>query len=958
MTSRTSFFSAVLASEGMYCVVGLKKGSPRQTFVDTVEEIDGVVDGLMAQGYDAYFGCAKYANPLDGRTMQNAKWFKSFWLDLDCGEAKPYDSQNTALTALKDFVKVTGLPKPTIVNSGRGLHVYWTLTETIGYNDWKPTAEAFKKFCASHNLHADPAVTADSARILRIPYTLNYKDTPPRGVTVLLESQATTFDRFKEIVGATRASEDDSLPFATPNQRRPMDATTRALMGNSISKFSAIMRKGAYGKGCAQLIHIYKNQNEVTEPLWRAGLSIAVNCEDGELAIHKISHAHEDYDPQDTKFKATALIGKPYKCSTFNSLNPSGCEGCPNHGSITSPIQIGSQIAEAKAEDNIVVMRNATLEEEITVEIPEFPYPYFRGRNGGVYKRGLTSTKKIKKKDDEEESEEERDQLVYEYDFYVVKRLTDPEDGESLWMRLHMPKDGIREFSCPLSSVLSRDKFREVLAYQGVTALNKKLDNLMSYVTRWVNELQQVSEAEKARQQFGWCENDTKFILGNREITSSGVNYSPSSSATAQLAAMYTKKGVIHEWTKVANNYARKGNEVRAFTLFAGFGSALFKFNNLSGSIIHLTNNGSGVGKTTIQHMVNSIWGHPIETLLNQDDKYLARMHRISVLGNIAVTVDELTNMPDTEVSQTAYGLTHGRGRNRMQSQVNAERTNVLRWALIAITSGNKSLYDQLFNLKDFPEGELMRILEFNVSKTDDMSKTESDTAFNGMYDNYGVAGEMFIRYVIANLPEVKEMLAKVQRKFDKAAGITQRERFWSATAASAITAGIITKKLGLHNIDVAEVFKWAVETIGRMRVEVRPGVTGPLAQLGLFLNKYNTNMLIVNSTVDKRSGLTQAPVREPRGELITRFEPDTKQLFITVKVLREWCSKNQVSYKALVDDLDRTGAGLGILKKAMSRGSDMSTPAVSALVIDCAKATVLNPEDTDLPAPSYDDPE
>ena len=955
MTSRIPFLSSVLASEGLYCVVGLKKGAPRQTFVETTEEIDGVVEGLMAQGYDAYFGCAKYLNASEGRTAQNAKWFKAFWLDLDCGENKPYETQAEALDALKQFVKDTGLPRPTIVNSGRGLHVYWTLTQPIFYNDWKPTAEAFKKFCAAYNLYADPAVTADAARILRIPETLNYKDSPPKKVDMMVVSQPIEFGRFQAIVGVGPEEDDLELPFAAPAQRRPMDATTRALMGNSVSRFSTIMRRSAQGKGCGQLVHIYRNQQEIEEPLWRAGLSIAANCEDGELAIHKISHAHEEYDPKDTKLKADALVGKPYKCATFGGINPEGCADCPNKGKITSPIQIGAQIAEAKAEDNIVVMRNATLEEDITVEIPEYPFPYFRGKNGGVYRRGMPSDKPKKKDDEDDDSE--RDVLVYEYDFYVVKRLTDPDAGESLWMRLHMPKDGIREFSCPLSSVLSKDKFREVIAFQGVTAYNKKLDNLMAYVTRWVGELQQLSEAEKARQQFGWCDDDTKFVVGNREITAAGVNYSPSSAATAELATLYTKKGTVHEWARVANNYARPGNEVRAFTLFAGFGSALFKFTKLSGSIIHLTNNGSGVGKSTIQYMVNSIWGRPLETLMNQEDKYLARMHRISVLGNLPPTIDELTNMGDEEVSNMAYATTHGRGRNRMQSQVNAERSNLLRWSSIAVTSGNKSLYDQLFNLKDFPEGELMRILEFSVAKMDSMSKAESDEAFNGIYENYGVAGEVFMRYVIANLPEVKKMLGKIQRKFDKAAGLTQRERFWSATAACALTAGVISKKLGLHNIDVAAVYEWAVATIGRMRVEVRPGVAGPLAHLGLFLNEHNNNMLIVNSTVDKRSGLMEVPVREPRGELITRFEPDTKQLFITIKILREWCSENQISYKGLVEDLHRMGACLGTLKKAMSRGSDMSTPAVSALVVDCTKATALDPEDTTpLPSPSDDD--
>ena len=79
-------------------------------------------------------------------------------------------------------------------------------------------------------------------------------------------------------------------------------------------------------------------------------------------------------------------------------------------------------------------------------------------------------------------------------------------------------------FSCPLASVTSRDKFRDVVAYQGVTAYNAKLDGLMGYVTRWVNELQQMTEAEKARQQFGWHEDDTKFPkgVGKRQHGSAG----------------------------------------------------------------------------------------------------------------------------------------------------------------------------------------------------------------------------------------------------------------------------------------------------------------------------------------------------------------------------------------------------------------------------------------------------
>jgi hypothetical protein len=100
MTSRNLFLSAVLATDGLYCVVGLKKGTPKQQFVGTLDEVEALVDGLVEEGFDAYFGCAKFETD-EGRTAKNAKWFKAFWLDLDCGEGKPYENQAAAFILVK-----------------------------------------------------------------------------------------------------------------------------------------------------------------------------------------------------------------------------------------------------------------------------------------------------------------------------------------------------------------------------------------------------------------------------------------------------------------------------------------------------------------------------------------------------------------------------------------------------------------------------------------------------------------------------------------------------------------------------------------------------------------------------------------------------------------------------------------------------------------------------------------
>ena len=185
------------------------------------------------------------------------------------------------------------------------------------------------------------------------------------------------------------------------------------------------------GQGCAQLENIAVNQDTIEEPLWRAGLSVAAVCVDRDEAIHRISQGHPEYSPENTERKANQTKG-PYTCQTFEKLNPSGCEGCQHKDKISSPIQLGSEIA-ASEESTIVETTKAGKEE--VFDIPSYPFPYFRGKNGGVY---------IEIKDEDGNVDAVN---IYEHDLYIVKRLHDPAKGESVWIRLHLPKDGMKEFA-------------------------------------------------------------------------------------------------------------------------------------------------------------------------------------------------------------------------------------------------------------------------------------------------------------------------------------------------------------------------------------------------------------------------------------------------------------------------------------------------------------------------------
>ena len=100
-----------------------------------------------------------------------------------------------ALVALQKFRKHYKLPFPTaVVNSGRGLHIYWTLTRSYSRAEWLPVAERLKAACAEFGLEADQLVTADAARVLRIPSTHNFKGDPPLPVVLVRAS-----DNFAEL---------------------------------------------------------------------------------------------------------------------------------------------------------------------------------------------------------------------------------------------------------------------------------------------------------------------------------------------------------------------------------------------------------------------------------------------------------------------------------------------------------------------------------------------------------------------------------------------------------------------------------------------------------------------------------------------------------------------------------------------------------------------------------------
>lgn len=938
----TSFdlLEAVQPAEGWICVVGIAAdGAVRQQFVDSQEDFEGVVARFTAQQRNVYFGVARFATD-ESRTKDNVLSLKSFWVDIDCGPDKAklnpktgrpegYATQAEGLTALKSFVASIGLPIPIVVNSGRGVHAYWPLSTAVSREEWEPVAAKLRAMCNMHNFYVDPAVF-EVARIMRLPGTLNYKDSPPLPVSVLRMGKPVEFDALKEKLGV------DDAPVPSKS-KRGLTALGKAMQANVESSFATIMRKCGRGQGCAQLLSCYLERAELAEPRWFDALSVAKFCVDKDTAIHKLSSGHPDYDPHQVEKKILGIKG-PHTCAEFEKNNPGGCVGCPHYGNISSPIALGKTIARSEPLPADTHTSEEEDEEEEAPEIhriPPYPEPFFRGKHGGVY---------FLPPDEDAEPE-----LVYEHDFYVLKRMHDPMHGDVVCAKVHMPMDGVKEFVLSNAQLADKTELRRHLASHGVVCPEKKFQLIVSYLITSVRELQIKKKAELMRLQFGWVDKDSKFIIGDREITAEGIYHSPVSTTTATVAQHMDKAGTLEKWKEVFGLYGREGLEPHAFAALTAFGAPLLKFLGQSGAMINVIHPTSGSGKTTILRMCNSVYGHPKELCAKWDDTLNAKVMRLGIMNNLPFCVDEMTNMSPQDFSTLAYNMSQGRGKDRLKSSTNELRTNLTSWATISLCSSNAAFAEKLLTIKNSPDGELMRLLEYKIGFKDAIPVAEAKQYFDhDLLENYGHAGEIYVRWLVSNLEEAIHTARDVQAKLDRELKLTQRERFWSAILAANIAGGLIAKSLGLIDWNMKNIYRWAADMLLNSRSDNTPPLSDVSGILGDFINRHLQNILVVNEAVDMRSGmphLQAAPILEPRGALIIRYEPDTKRMYINASEFKKDCVERQINYRETIKLLDAKGIYIGSGTKRLSKGMKVAAPGVHAITLDCSNPDFISME-------------
>jgi hypothetical protein len=907
------FLRHILPSEGWYVTTVIDAGAPpKQRSFEDVDHLASMVNALSDKGHNVYYAVASFTQ--SGTRKANAvSRIKAFFLDIDCGEdtEKKYATKKDGLLALGEFVKAANMPKPMVVSSGNGWHVYWVLDRELEIGEWKPIAENLKAACRKHGFRVDPAVPADAARVLRPIGTVN-----PKGgneVKLAISAEPTTVEDMRQRLGTYGG---------VPARVQAISSTTKSRT-TLIDKLAVRQdyppaNPDVIVAKCAQINWAVSNQKDVTEPMWYGLIGVAAFCTNPEDTAIAWSSEHPTYSESETIRKLDhwkqATTG-PTTCAKFDSERPDVCKKCHFTGRIGSPARLGLQREEIEVAQ--------TAPDPMAFEVP-IPKPFKRTADG------------IKQVTDGTDVD------VCKFDLYPVGYGYDETLGYEVvryhWNRQHVGWKELRFRQAYLAQ--DNREFATAIADQGIVLSSKfQTASFQNMLRAYMDELRKIKAVTNLYSTMGWKENNTQFLIGDRIIRrdDSGsavvehINLAASSQRLGEK--LFDVKGDVKQWS-LFTSLIQKGNlPVHGFALGVAFSAPLYQFSGLRGVVISLCGP-TGSGKSIAQLWMQSIYGIPDKLHFTAKYTQNAVFSRFGFYNNLPITIDEATMMPDKDVGDFCYWVTQGKDKARLNK--NSEEKDAKTWGLPCVTSSNRSLGSKMMTSGMDTDAQLARLLEINmhpVSMFSD-SSTAGKKIFDFLSNNHGSAGEVMLKYLV-ELGEtgIRAMIDDHHERFFKKynAKFTGQERFWEHGIVQADLGNEIAKKLDLIQYDYEAYTRHILNELGTLRETVRSNKMDAFDMLAAYLNDAAGDTITVMHTVGQTRPMVDNS-RIPRSGIRVRIDAYRKApsapftsgtLILDRKHFKQWVNTNHGDYNAIIKTFTVCGINATPKSDKFSIGKD-----------------------------------
>jgi|688.fasta_scaffold00761_30 hypothetical protein len=884
------FFRRVLPSSGYYCAFNVD--NRQHGFFSTVEELASISVRMDEMGRNTYYAISSFIEK-KGRKQANVKATKVIALDVDVGKydaagelRNSYATLQDAGVAVAQFITKTGLPDPLMVFSGNGLHMYWVMTRDLTPEEWQPLASALKILAARHII-IDPAVTEDSARVLRAVGITNRNS----GKKAQLLRDASDVDPL-DFARALGASGVAPPPQAQPSRKTTLLDNLAVKTDHPLGVASVIMSK------CQQVKDAVSKPESVPEPLWYALIGVAAHCENPEQTAIEWSKGHPEFSHVETlrkleQWKKNAT--GPTLCTKFESENPDGCKSCRLKGRIASPVHTGQTYKEVD---------QSAAPDPIAQAVP-LPKPFKRTAQG------------IKMVIDGVDTD------VCSFDIYPTSYGKDEmlgyEVARFMWDRSHVGWQPL-----VLRQALLTDGHREfatALADQGIIFQHKKLTESFQYMLRsYLDSLKKTTRMTNLYSSMGWKEDFSQFVMGDSVIrldesgSAQEEQITLSAPMQRQGSELWETKGSLKAQVDGLAVLERADMPWHMFAIGVMLSAPLYEFTGLKGLTVSL-NGPTGGGKTLTQLWGQSLWGNPDKLHFTSKFTINALFNRMSLYRNMPMTVDEATMMNPKDIGDFLYSVTQGADKIRLNR--NTEERDSKPYFIPVVLSTNTSIASMLISAGSETEAQMARLLEINIPSHPLFSRDSNagKMIYNHIHNNYGHIGRAFVSKLLELGPQsLKDMINRHYDLFKKKykASFGGQERYWEAAVVLADMAFHLAHSWGLVPFKYERCIEWMLIQLGAIRKAVADIKRDTFDLISEYVNDHASVLVTVMHTAGMKPQADH--LRMPREDIRIRLDLYRKSLndrfdkgtMLMDRVhFRRWLAEKRYDYRTVLQDLN-----------------------------------------------------
>lgn len=884
------------------------------------------LNSWLWEGRDTYFAMSSYRedkvwNPekknlktgglgaYERRTRSNVQAVRSFFLDIDArDDGKHYPTHADALLALRDLCNDAGLPRPMLVNSGYGVHAYWTLDASISVDEWQPVANKLKAVCVARKLIADHNVTADAARVLRPVGSFNFK----HGMVTPVELIATApWVDLGTFVGALDTYvRDNQVPIAPRTTRKAGvgAGAPASVLGDNLGATNDPLNPDLLTFVCPAFAkQVVERGANAREPQWYATLGLAKFCEPSEPVMIAVSDGHPDYDYEAMKAKAANWTGGPPTCMTFYNEDPATCESCPNFRKIKSPAERAHTIRIVQ-EHEVVKPPEPVVPKPVEPAAPrgrpKMPKNYARVKDDDGHLMIAVLTR--------DSDGGEMKETICPVDLYPrrILRQTGEEEIEesSVWVA-NLPRIGEVEFKIPQSVLSDTRKLHGVLLSRGLHLNATEAKNTQNYMSAYLKQLAREADRDRVYDRLGWHDRYTAFVTPNVVYFRDGstMPHSPSKEMRAITKDAFHTEGSLERWHDALKFYSGDGNEAYRMFIYCAFGAMLLHMTGQKGLLVAASGD-TGRGKTTLLEACASIWGVPDALLIGggQDGATLNALWTIlSTNHSIPMLWDDTTERDPQEMRKFMLHISTGKGKERMHGNTHDGR--VATWETMVLSSANTDDVHRVMSTGKDSDPHLMRLLSIEFDNVDRSTETKlrADTFKRVIRLNYGHAGPLFIQNVIGRYDEVLNAVQKMVTAVDNVLNAESQERYVTAGIACAYIGGSIAYQLGLIPFTPLNDIEWIKGHVTKWRDAHSQASSSSAEILSEFIDMHQADTLTVSP---KSASNIDNVAHNPRGALTIRHELDNGLMYISRSAFNNYCTEAKANFRKIEQELDKLG--------------------------------------------------